>query len=72
MRNLLSSLILAIASCTLSAQSVTPEVVASAGETFSNSSLTLEWTLGEIVTETFVGTIVLTQGFHSPKPELPQ
>ena len=67
MRRLISSLILVIASFTLGAQSLTPEVVASAGESFSNNTLNLDWTLGELMTESYAGTIVLTQGFHQPK-----
>ncbi len=67
MKNLINCLILGLATCTLNAQSLTPEVVASAGETFTNGSLYVEWTLGEIMTESYAGTIVLTQGFHQPK-----
>lgn len=48
------------------AQSVTPEVIASAGASFSSSTVSIEWTLGEIMTETYAGTIVLTQGFQQP------
>lgn len=67
MKYLITCLLLAFASTTLDAQSLTPEVVATAGETFSNGSLTLEWTLGEIMTESYVGnSLVLTQGFHQP------
>ncbi|MEM1358204.1 MAG: T9SS type A sorting domain-containing protein [Bacteroidota bacterium] len=70
MKRLIYNLALVLSTCALSAQSLTPEVVASAGETFSNGSLTLEWTLGEIMTETYTGDIILTQGFHQPDVEL--
>lgn len=48
----------------LQAQSLTPEVLTTAGETFTGTNVSLDWTLGEIMTETFSGTIVLTQGFQ--------
>ncbi|MEO0470247.1 MAG: T9SS type A sorting domain-containing protein [Bacteroidota bacterium] len=69
MKKLIGIIALFLASASLHAQNlnVTPEVVASAGETFSNSSLYLEWTLGELMTETYAGTITLTQGFHQPE-----
>lgn len=66
MKYLISSLLLVLAAHMMSAQDLTPEIVATAGETFSTSNLTLEWTLGEIMAETFTGTVVLTQGFHQP------
>lgn len=43
-----------------------PEVVATTGATFSNDEISLEWTLGEVMTESYVGDILLTQGFHQP------
>lgn len=47
------------------AQSISPEVVASAGEHFENGSVQLSWTLGEVVIDTYDnGTNILTQGFH--------
>jgi len=47
-------------------QSLSPEVIATAGDHFSTSSAQLSWTLGEPVSETFSGegTTILTQGFH--------
>lgn len=62
----ISSILLVLAAHMMSAQDLSPEVVATAGETFSTNSLTLDWTLGEIMTESYSGTIVLTQGFHQP------
>ena len=47
------------------AQSIEPEVVASAGEHFDNGTTQLSWTLGEVVIDTYDnGTNILTQGFH--------
>jgi hypothetical protein len=49
------------------AQSLTPEVIASAGDHFVGGNAQLSWTLGEPVTETYApagGTAQLTQGFH--------
>ncbi|MCK4406378.1 MAG: T9SS type A sorting domain-containing protein [Bacteroidales bacterium] len=46
-------------------QSISREVNASAGEYFINSNSSISWTLGEIVTETFVSDDnTLTQGFQ--------
>lgn len=66
MKYLISLLILAGATPFLRAQPLTPEVLTAAGESFSTSTLYLDWTLGELMTETYAGTIVLTQGFHQP------
>ncbi|MBN2174518.1 MAG: hypothetical protein JW731_10310, partial [Bacteroidales bacterium] len=49
------------------AQSVSPEVIASAGDYFENSTGSLSWTLGEVMNETFSnGSNILTQGFQQP------
>ncbi len=46
-------------------QTVSPELVSSAGESFSNSNYQLDWSVGETVTATHsAGDFVLTQGFH--------
>lgn len=50
------------------AQSVTPEVIATAGQQYQNGALQLEWTLGEVITESQSnGNETLTQGFHQPE-----
>lgn len=47
------------------AQSIEPQVIASAGEHFDNGTTQLSWTLGEVVIDTYDnGTNILTQGFH--------
>jgi hypothetical protein len=51
----------------VSAQTLSPEVISSAGGYFENTDASLSWTLGETVTETFTGTnVILTQGFQQP------
>lgn len=46
-------------------QSVSPEVIATAGDHFSGNNVQLSWTIGEAVTETFVtNSLQLSQGFH--------
>ncbi|MFZ2898278.1 MAG: T9SS type A sorting domain-containing protein [Saprospiraceae bacterium] len=51
------------------AQSLSPEVIATAGAHFANSTVQISWTIGEPVTETFSGLNVnqLTQGFHQTR-----
>lgn len=48
-------------------QSLTPTVVGSSGDFYTTTAASLSWTLGEIVTETYIGTNnQLTQGFQQP------
>jgi len=52
-------------SLSASAQSISPEVIASAGQHFENGSSQLSWTLGEIAIETYAASgNIITQGFH--------
>ncbi len=47
------------------AQSISPEVIASAGEHFLGTDMQISWTMGEVVIETYeAGNSILTQGFH--------
>lgn len=49
------------------AQSLSPTVVASQGGYFSTPTVSIEWTLGEVMSETFdAQNHFLTQGFHQP------
>jgi len=49
-------------------ESKAQEVIASGGDYFENSSVSISWTLGEPVTETITdGTNILTQGFQQSK-----
>lgn len=51
----------------LHSQSVRPDVIASAGDFFSNGSGQIQWTLGEVSVETYQNPgHMLTQGFHQP------
>lgn len=46
-------------------QKITPTVLSSAGAVMKANNLSIEWTLGELATETLVsGGNILTQGFH--------
>ena len=46
-------------------QVTTPSVVSSSGDSYSNGNIIMDFTLGEIVIETFSNTAnILTQGFH--------
>lgn len=47
-------------------QSLSPEVISTAGGHFTSPTAQLSWTLGEPVSETFSGSgaVILTQGFH--------
>jgi len=60
---LFGSLLINIAFC----QSLTPEVIVTSGDYFSETNASISWTLGEIATETFIsGNTILTQGFQQP------
>ncbi len=49
------------------AQIISPEVVSSSGETFINNSSIVDFSIGEIVIETYISSSkILTQGFHQP------
>lgn len=67
MKYIISTFILLGMAGALRAQSLSPEVVATAGETYSSGTVIVDWTLGEIMTESYDGTLVLTQGFHQPE-----
>ena len=46
-------------------QSIRPSVVANAGDVFKTGSFSIEWTLGELATETISSpSHKITQGFH--------
>ena len=51
----------------LKAQSTSPEILSSAGETTQSSSISLDWTLGELAITTIENSnLQVTQGFHQP------
>jgi len=46
-------------------QSISPEVIASAGDDFTGGGVQLSWTIGEPIIETVsAGGNIITQGFH--------
>lgn len=46
-------------------QTAPRQLVSSAGETFKNSICQIDWSIGELSTETYTGNInMITQGFH--------
>ena len=45
-------------------QTVSPEIISTAGSSFVNSQNELSWTLGEPATGTLTNSNILTQGFH--------
>ncbi len=50
------------------AQSLTPQVIASSGTSFSTATARLEFTIGEVATSSLTaGGNTLTQGFHQPE-----
>lgn len=52
----------------VSSQSLTPQVIASSGNSFSSGSARIEFTVGEVATTTLTaGGNTLTQGFHQPE-----
>jgi hypothetical protein len=61
-------LIVAVLICVVGkTQSITPEVIATAGDYFIGTNATLSWTLGEVITETVSSSsYTLTQGFQQP------
>ena len=52
----------------LQSQSLTPVILSSTGDHFSNQQVQLSWTVGESITESFSdGDNILTQGFHQSR-----
>jgi hypothetical protein len=57
-----------IAASAVSAQSLTPEVIATAGNSYSTATAKIEFTIGEVATSSLTaGSNTLTQGFHQPE-----
>lgn len=49
-------------------QSISPELITTSGDNFKNSNVELDWSIGEIMIETYSNTEnSLTQGFHQSK-----
>jgi len=66
-QKLFISFLMVLLSVGMHAQSISPFVIASSGGEGSSGDMSIEWTLGEMMVETFTADdIVLTQGFHQP------
>ncbi|HLF62547.1 MAG TPA: T9SS type A sorting domain-containing protein [Saprospiraceae bacterium] len=51
----------------ISAQTISPHVISSAGSDFQNTKLQVDWTIGEVLIHTIEHNIIqITQGFHQP------
>ncbi len=63
----LSFLVLALSGSCIG-QSLSPQLVSSAGKEFSDGAVYLSWSLGELSIVTYdLGNPILTQGFHQPE-----
>lgn len=51
----------------ISAQDISPDVIATSGSAMKNSELQIEWTIGEILVQPIQNSALqITQGFHQP------
>jgi hypothetical protein len=65
MRKLIFTIGLVLIIFITNAQTVSPELISSSGDSFSNATYQLDWSVGECATVTHsAGDYVLTQGFH--------
>jgi len=65
MKQLVCIFVIVLSSANLFSQSISPWVIASSGDFFSANEISLSWTLGEPVTETYTSNeIILNQGFQ--------
>ena len=65
MQKLIFTMILGFALIGANAQTASPELVSSSGDSFNNTSYQLDWSIGECVTATHsAGDYVITLGFH--------
>ncbi len=65
MKTLIFSTLFVVTTLFCYSQSIERDVVASSGDYFEGTNVSLSWTLGEIATETYsAGNIILTQGFQ--------
>jgi hypothetical protein len=59
--------------CFLNAQSLEKYVVSSAGDLYTTNNLIIEWTIGEVMIESYsVGQLEIFQGLHQPFYDLPE
>ena len=65
MRRLFLTVGLGFALLGANAQTASPELVSSSGDSFNNTSYQLDWSIGECITQTqSADDYVITQGFH--------
>ncbi|MBU2652156.1 MAG: T9SS type A sorting domain-containing protein [Bacteroidetes bacterium] len=65
MKKLVCFFAIVLSGANLFSQSISPWVIASSGDFYSGEEISLSWTLGEPVTETFTSNeITLNQGFQ--------
>lgn len=65
MKQFLPAFLILCTSTISSAQSLSPTVIASAGGSGTTVGVTMDWTVGETMTETYTsGALRITQGFH--------
>jgi hypothetical protein len=67
MKKIFHLILISIIPGLLTGQSISPSVIASAGNYYEGTTASVSWTLGEIATETYTsGNVILTQGFQQP------
>ncbi len=67
MKNVYLTTLCVLTTIYVNAQSVNPDVVATSGGYFSNSTVFVAWTIGEVMGETYsTANNSITQGFHQP------
>ncbi len=65
MKKILLISVLCLVNVIAFSQNISPQLISSAGDSYKNSSYQLDWSVGELQTETYnVGTHILTQGFQ--------
>ncbi len=65
MKKILLTLLLFASAAHVNAQSISPQVIASAGTHYTGSNAQLSWTVGEpVITTVSNGSNIITQGFH--------
>lgn len=68
MKTLLISILAFFIITNVFSQSLSPEVISNSGDYYETGNVSLSWTLGECVIETFQNSgAILTQGFHQTK-----
>lgn len=70
-RYFILSIILHFTISTVSAQTIEPSLLTTAGDSFQNETIQLDWSIGELAIETISSAnIILTQGLHQAEIEV--